>query len=205
MSHVRRLHRSAWLAFAVVIVLALSGCGASDGAGHRSSAEPAGYGAPPLAGGAPTPAEQRIDCRRARRAGQARLRCVQRVGAGAGAPCARNGRHAGLRARAEQAIESSLKLAPGNFEALKMRTWVLLGKHEFAAALELARSAQQKGAGRLARLRLSYRRQRRARPLQGRRGGLSVDARLATRQHPGVHACGVLCASCSAISRGRSN
>lgn len=42
-------------------------------------------------------------------------------------------------ARAEKAIETSLQLAPGNFEARKMRAWVLLGKHEFAAALDLAR------------------------------------------------------------------
>jgi predicted Zn-dependent protease len=42
--------------------------------------------------------------------------------------------------RAEEAIARSLQLAPGNFEALKMRAWVLLGKHEFAQALELARA-----------------------------------------------------------------
>jgi tetratricopeptide (TPR) repeat protein len=42
--------------------------------------------------------------------------------------------------KAEQAIAKSLELAPGNFEALKMRTWVLLGKHEFQKALELAQT-----------------------------------------------------------------
>jgi tetratricopeptide (TPR) repeat protein len=46
-------------------------------------------------------------------------------------------------ARAEKAIESSLAVAPDNFEALKMRAWVLLGKHEFRAALELARALNQ--------------------------------------------------------------
>ncbi len=40
--------------------------------------------------------------------------------------------------RAEQAIARSLVLAPDNFEAGKLRAWVLLGKHEFAAALEQA-------------------------------------------------------------------
>jgi tetratricopeptide (TPR) repeat protein len=41
-------------------------------------------------------------------------------------------------ARAEGAIARSLELAPGNFEAQKMRTWVLLGQHEFRRALDLA-------------------------------------------------------------------
>ena len=41
--------------------------------------------------------------------------------------------------RAEAAIRHALQLSPGNFEAQKMQAWVLLGKHEFAQALELAR------------------------------------------------------------------
>ncbi len=45
--------------------------------------------------------------------------------------------------RAEEAIGRSLELAPGNFNALKMRTWVLLGRHEFAQALELARALNE--------------------------------------------------------------
>jgi tetratricopeptide (TPR) repeat protein len=36
-------------------------------------------------------------------------------------------------------VARSLELAPDNFEALKIRVWLLLGKHEFARALELAR------------------------------------------------------------------
>jgi tetratricopeptide (TPR) repeat protein len=40
--------------------------------------------------------------------------------------------------RAEKAIAASLELSPGNFEAQKVRAWVLLGKHDFARALELA-------------------------------------------------------------------
>jgi tetratricopeptide (TPR) repeat protein len=42
--------------------------------------------------------------------------------------------------RAEEAVRRSLELDPGNLEGKKMRVWVLLGKHQFAAALELARS-----------------------------------------------------------------
>jgi tetratricopeptide (TPR) repeat protein len=42
--------------------------------------------------------------------------------------------------RAEEAVQKSLRLAPDNFEARKARTWVLLGKHEFAEALALART-----------------------------------------------------------------
>ncbi|HBY63700.1 MAG TPA: hypothetical protein DEH78_28075 [Solibacterales bacterium] len=41
-------------------------------------------------------------------------------------------------ARAEEAIAQSLKLKPENTEAEKARVWVLLGKHEFAAAREAA-------------------------------------------------------------------
>lgn len=40
--------------------------------------------------------------------------------------------------QAEEAVQKSLALEPGNFEALKVRTWALLGQHRFAAALELA-------------------------------------------------------------------
>jgi tetratricopeptide (TPR) repeat protein len=41
--------------------------------------------------------------------------------------------------KADGAIDRALQLAPDNFEALKLRAWVLLGRHEFARALELAR------------------------------------------------------------------
>jgi tetratricopeptide (TPR) repeat protein len=43
-------------------------------------------------------------------------------------------------ARAEEAIQTSLRLAPDNFEARKLRAWALLGKHEFADALALAQA-----------------------------------------------------------------
>ncbi|MEO5742249.1 MAG: tetratricopeptide repeat protein [Vicinamibacterales bacterium] len=42
--------------------------------------------------------------------------------------------------RAEESVRRSLELSPGNLGAQKMRVWVLLGKHEFAAALEQARA-----------------------------------------------------------------
>src|SRR5688572_16138160 len=42
--------------------------------------------------------------------------------------------------RAEEAVRRSLELKPDNLEGKKMRVWVLLGKHQFAAALEMARS-----------------------------------------------------------------
>ena len=41
-------------------------------------------------------------------------------------------------AKAEETLERSFKVAPDNFEALKVRAWLLLGRHEFAKALEAA-------------------------------------------------------------------
>jgi tetratricopeptide (TPR) repeat protein len=46
--------------------------------------------------------------------------------------------------QAEEAVQTSLAVAPDNFEALKMRTWALLGQHKFAAALELATALNKK-------------------------------------------------------------
>jgi tetratricopeptide (TPR) repeat protein len=48
--------------------------------------------------------------------------------------------------KAEEAIAQSLRIAPGNFEAEKMRAWVLLGKHEFRQALELATALNKRSA-----------------------------------------------------------
>lgn len=42
------------------------------------------------------------------------------------------------------AADRSLALEPDNFEGLKARTWLLLGQHRFAEALELARKLNQK-------------------------------------------------------------
>lgn len=41
--------------------------------------------------------------------------------------------------KAEETLDKSFKLQPGNFEAQKVKTWVLLGRHEFAKAQELAK------------------------------------------------------------------
>ncbi|MGE0811758.1 MAG: tetratricopeptide repeat protein [Vicinamibacterales bacterium] len=41
-------------------------------------------------------------------------------------------------AEAETMVRKALELQPNDFEALKVRTWALLGQHKFAAALELA-------------------------------------------------------------------
>jgi len=42
--------------------------------------------------------------------------------------------------QAEQAVAQSLKLSPGNLEARKASIWILLGKHEFAQALQAAQA-----------------------------------------------------------------
>ena len=47
-------------------------------------------------------------------------------------------------AQAEAVLEKSFQLAPDNFEGEKVRIWVLLGKHEFAKALELARALNKR-------------------------------------------------------------
>jgi tetratricopeptide (TPR) repeat protein len=42
-------------------------------------------------------------------------------------------------AQAEDVLKKSLELAPGNLEAEKIHVWLLLGRHEFPAALEAAK------------------------------------------------------------------
>lgn len=46
--------------------------------------------------------------------------------------------------KAEEAIAQALAVAPDNLEALKAKTWVLLGKHEFKEARELAKVLNQR-------------------------------------------------------------
>jgi tetratricopeptide (TPR) repeat protein len=41
--------------------------------------------------------------------------------------------------QAEEALGKSLAIRPGNFDGLRTEVWLLLGRHEFAAALEKAR------------------------------------------------------------------
>ena len=46
--------------------------------------------------------------------------------------------------QADEAVRTSLAIAPDNFEALKVRTWTLLGQHRFAEALALATTLNTK-------------------------------------------------------------
>jgi tetratricopeptide (TPR) repeat protein len=45
---------------------------------------------------------------------------------------------------AEKALEKSLRLAPDNYEARKAQVWLLLGRHEFAAALKAAQALNRR-------------------------------------------------------------
>ena len=45
--------------------------------------------------------------------------------------------------QAESALAQSLTLSPGNLEARRVQIWVMLGKHEFAAALKAAQALNQ--------------------------------------------------------------
>src|SRR5664280_1004314 len=41
-------------------------------------------------------------------------------------------------AQAETALQRSFEISPGNFDGERIHVWLLLGKHEFAAALQEA-------------------------------------------------------------------
>jgi tetratricopeptide (TPR) repeat protein len=45
---------------------------------------------------------------------------------------------------AQQSLDISMRLAPDNLEAQRIRVWVLLGRHEFASALEHAKALNQR-------------------------------------------------------------
>ena len=47
-------------------------------------------------------------------------------------------------AQAELALQSSFEISPGNFDAARTHVWLLLGKHEFAAALEAAKKLNKR-------------------------------------------------------------
>ena len=47
-------------------------------------------------------------------------------------------------ARAEETLKKSFEVSPGNFDGERIHVWLLLGKHEFAAAREEARKLNQK-------------------------------------------------------------
>src|SRR5947209_2862483 len=46
--------------------------------------------------------------------------------------------------RAEEALTQSFTILPDNFDGAKIHTWLLLGKHEFPAALEEARTLNKR-------------------------------------------------------------
>jgi tetratricopeptide (TPR) repeat protein len=46
--------------------------------------------------------------------------------------------------KAEEAVRVSLSLSPDNFEALKVRAWLLLGQHRFREGLELAQALNKR-------------------------------------------------------------
>jgi tetratricopeptide (TPR) repeat protein len=93
---------------------------------------------PALGAAGPTPAERRIE--------EAAARVEQSPSSAQGyvdlaLALARRARetsdHAFYR-RAEEAIATALELSPDNFEALKVKAWVLLGQHDFSGARSLA-------------------------------------------------------------------
>src|SRR5215472_14483489 len=47
-------------------------------------------------------------------------------------------------AEAEQALERSFEISPANFDGERTHVWLLLGKHEFPAALEEAKKLNKK-------------------------------------------------------------
>ena len=47
-------------------------------------------------------------------------------------------------AQAEETLKKSFEISPGNFDGERIHVWLLLGKHEFAAAREEARKLNQK-------------------------------------------------------------
>jgi hypothetical protein len=55
----------------------------------------------------------------------------------------------------EEALQKSFAISPDNFDGQRIRVWLLLGKHEFAAALEAAKGTQPEAARRRHAVRLS--------------------------------------------------
>jgi tetratricopeptide (TPR) repeat protein len=47
-------------------------------------------------------------------------------------------------AQAEETLQKSFEVSPDNFDGQRIHVWLLLGKHEFAAALEAAKKLNQK-------------------------------------------------------------
>jgi len=49
-----------------------------------------------------------------------------------------------LYTRGEQALQASFAISPGNYDGKRIEIWLLLGKHEFAAALKAAKPLNQR-------------------------------------------------------------
>ncbi len=100
--------------------------------------------APAAAATKPSPAQQKITWARAAIEKNPRSAKSHTDLAWALARRARETSDAAYYAEAERTVDTALALDPGNFEALKIRAWLLLGRHEFAAALELARTLNRR-------------------------------------------------------------
>jgi tetratricopeptide (TPR) repeat protein len=94
--------------------------------------------------GSPTPAEQRIAAARVRiEKSPSRFEAHNEL-AMALARRARETADPDYYKQAAAALVESRRLAPGNLEADKVETWLLLGQHEFARALEQARTINKR-------------------------------------------------------------
>src|SRR5437899_4803158 len=69
----------------------------------------------------------------------------------------------GFYAQAEDALKRSLDLAPGNLDGEKIHVWLLLGRHEFAAALDAAKALNKRVPDDVLYIWLPHRRQCRTR------------------------------------------
>jgi Flp pilus assembly protein TadD len=91
-----------------------------------------GAAAPIRAAGEKSPAQDRVDAARRAIEKEPTRPGPHNALALALARRARETGDASLYDEAQKAIDESLRLAPENYDALKTRVWLLLGKHEFS-------------------------------------------------------------------------
>jgi len=103
-----------------------------------------GAAAPIRAAGEKSPAQDRVDAARRAIEKEPTRPGPHNALALALARRARETGDASLYDEAQKAIDESLRLAPENYDALKTRVWLLLGKHEFSKALRAARELQRR-------------------------------------------------------------
>ena len=99
---------------------------------------------PASAGASPTPAELGVKAARARIAKQPSRPDGHNDLAMSLARRARETADPSFYKEASAALAESRRIAPGNFEADKIEVWLLLGQHEFGAALDKARALNRK-------------------------------------------------------------